>query len=190
VSEQPGSGSDVWNTTASRSYTISGWVQTSHGLVTTTVDRSFDFANGNNLTVQNYRQNTSNDQAIDTVTTTTDSAGTRRHEVDESDDLLAQDMFQATPPHSDHWMLPAHVTLSKTLDVEDSLNGATTFSSSLSNETDGSGVLSEYNSGEYRLANGTDRQVYDYQDSTGACYHHRISAAEGWVTSDHLSTGC
>jgi peptide N-acetyl-beta-D-glucosaminyl asparaginase amidase A len=190
VIEQPGSGSDVWKTTAARSYTISGWVQTSHGIVTTTVDRSFSFANGNDLTVQDYRQNTTDHQTIDTVTTTADSSGTRAHEVAESDDVVAQDMFQATPPHSDYWMLPAHVTLTKTLDVHDSRNGATTFSSSLSNETDGSGVLSEYNSGQYRLANGADRQIYDYEDSTGLCYHRRISAAEGWVTSDRLSTTC
>jgi hypothetical protein len=165
-------------------------VQTSHGLVTTTVDRTFTFANSNNLVVQNYRQNTSDDQTIDTVTTTTDSSGSRRHEIDENDDLVAQDMFQATPPHSDYWLLPAHVTLTKTLGVEDSLNGATTFSSSLSNETDGSGVLSEYNNGQYRLANGSDRQVYDYENSNGVCYDHRISAAEGWVKSDQLSTTC
>jgi hypothetical protein len=190
VSEQPGSGSDVWKTTASRSYAITGWVQTSHGLVQTTVGRSFTFENSNNLTVQNYRQNTTNDQAIDTVTTTTDASGTRRHEVDESDDVLAQDMFQLTPPHSDYWELPAHVSLTKTLGVTDSWNGATIFSSSLSNETDGSGVLSEYDNGQYRLANGADRQVYDYEDSTGVCYHHRISAAEGWVKSDRLSTTC
>ena len=190
VAEQTGSGSDVWNTTASRSYSISGWVQTSHGVVTTTVDRSLNFTNGNNLTVQNYRQNTSNDQSIDTVTTTSDSSGVRRHEVDESDDLLAQDMFQATPPHSDYWMLPAHVTLTKTVDVNNTWNGAPTFSSSLSNETDGSGVLSEYNNGQYRLANGADRQVYGYENSNGICYHHRISAAQGWVKSDKLSTDC
>lgn len=190
VSEQPGSQSDVWKTTASRNYTISGWVQTSHGLVTTTVDRSLSFANGNDLTIQNYRQNTSSDQSIDTVTTTTDPSGVRRHEVDESDDLLAQDMFQATPPHSDYWLLPAHVTLTKTVDVADSLNGAATFSSSLSNETDGSGVLSEFDNGQYRLANGADRQVYDYENSNGVCYHHRISASEGWVKSDQVSTTC
>ena len=190
VSEQPGSGSDVWKTTASRSYTISGWVQTSHGVVTTTVDRSLTFANSNNLTVQNYRQNTTDHQTIGTVTTTADSSGTRRHEVDESDDVVAQDMFQATPPHSDYWMLPAHVTLTKTLDVNDSLDGAPTFSSSLSNETEGSGVLSEYNNGQYRLANGADRQIYDYENSNGVCYHHRISAAQGWVKSDQLSNTC
>jgi len=190
VTEQSGSGNDVWKTSASRSYTISGWVQTSHGIVTTTIDRSLGFANSNNLVLQNYRQNTTDDQTIDTTTTTTDSAGTRRHEVDETDDLLAQEMFQATPPHSDYWVLPAHVTLAKTLGVEDSWNGTPIFSSVLSNTTDGSGVLSEYNDGQYRLANGSDRQVYDYEDSTGLCYHHRISAAEGWVKSDQLSTTC
>jgi hypothetical protein len=190
VSEQPGSGSDVWKTTASRSYRLSGWVQTSHGVVTTTVNRSFTFANSNNLIVQNYRQNTTNDQAIDTLITTTDSSGTRKHDLNESDDVVAQDMFQLTPPHSDYWELPAHVTLTKTLTVNDSRNGAPTFTSSLSNETDGSGVLSEYDNGQYRLANGADRQVYDYHDSTGVCYHHRISAAEGWVKSDQLSTTC
>jgi hypothetical protein len=190
VTEQSGSGNDVWKTSASRSYSISGWVQTSHGIVTTTIDRSLGFANSNNLVVQNYRQNTTDHQTIDTTTTTTDSAGTRRHEVDETDDLLAQEMFQATPPHSDYWVLPAHVTLSKTLGVDDSWNGTPTFSSALSNTTDGSGVLSEYNDGQYRLANGADRQVFDYEDSTGLCYHHRISAAEGWVKSDQLSTIC
>jgi Peptide N-acetyl-beta-D-glucosaminyl asparaginase amidase A len=190
VSEQPGSGSDVWKTTASRSYTISGRVQTSHGLVTTTVDRSLGFANSNNLVVQNYRQNTTDDQTLKTVTTTVDSGGTRHHAVSETDDVVAQDMFQATPPHSDYWILPAHVTLTKTVDVNDDANGAATFSSTLSNSTDGSGVLSEYNDGQYRLANGADRQTYDYSDSTGICFHHRISAAEGWVKSDQLSTSC
>jgi hypothetical protein len=190
VSEQPGSGSDVWKTTASRSYTISGWVQTSHGRVTTTIDRWFGFENSNNLVLQNFRQNTSDDQTLNTVTTTTDSSGTRQHAVTEHDSVVAQDMFQATPPHSDYWELPAHVSLSKTVAVDDSANGATTFSSSLANTTEGSGILSEYNSGEYRLANGADRQDYQYSDSTGVCYRHRISAAQGWVKSDQVSTSC
>jgi hypothetical protein len=190
VSEQPGSGTDVWKTAASRSYTISGWVQTSHGRVTTTIDRSLTFANSNNIVIQNYRQNTTNDQSIDTVTTTADASGTRRHAVDEADDVVAQDMFQLTPPNSDYWELPAHVTLTKNVAVSDSTNGAATFTSSLSNTTDGSGILSEYDNGQYRLANGADRQVYDYEDSTGVCYHRRISAAQGWVTSDQLSTTC
>jgi len=118
--------------------------------VTTTVQRTLGFDNDNNLTVQNYRQNTSDDETLDTVTT----------------------------------------TLTKTLSVRDSANGTQTFGSDLSNTTDGSGVLSEYDDGIYRLANGADRQTYDYTDSTGACYHHRISAAQGWVTADRVTTGC
>ena len=190
VSEQPGSQSDVWHTTASRSYTISGWVDTSHGRVTTTVKRTLGFDDTNNLTVQNYRQNTTDDQTLHTVTTTTDASGTKTHTVDETDAVTAQDMFQATPPHSDYWMLPAHVTVTKTRTESDGSNGATTFTSNLSNSTDGSGVLSEYNDGSYRLANGSDRQDYSYSDSTGVCYDHRISAAQGTVTSDQLSTAC
>lgn len=190
VSEQPGSGSDVWQTSASRSYTIAGWVQTSHGKVTTTIDQSLGFDNSNNLVVQNYRQNTTDNQTLNTVTTTADAAGTTRYAVDETDYVVAQDMFQLTPPRSDYWELPAHVTLTKTVAVQDSANGAATFSSSLSNTTEGSGILSEYDNGFYRLANGADRQDYSYNDSTGVCYQHRISAAQGWVTTDQLSTSC
>lgn len=190
TTEQQGSGSDVWHTSASRSYTVSGSVDTSHGRVTTTVQSTLGFDNDNNLTVQNYRQNTTDDETLDTVTTTSDGAGTRRHEEHETDHVLAQDMFQETPPHADHWQLPAHVTLTKTLSVRDSANGTPTFASDLSNTTEGSGILSEYDDGTYRLANGADRQTYDYTDSTGACYHHRISAAQGWVTADQVTTIC
>ena len=91
--------------------------------------------------------------------TTTDPAGTRRHEEDETGHVLAQDMFQETPPHADHWQLPAHVTLTKTVSVRDSANGTPTFAADLTNTTEGSGVLSEYDDGTYRLANGADRQT-------------------------------
>jgi hypothetical protein len=190
VTEHPGSGSDTWKTDASRDYTVSGWVRTSRGVVTTTVERKTGFANSNDLTVQDYRQNTTDEQNIQTITTTSDVSGVHRHTVNESDHVVAQDMFQATPPHADHWMLPAHVSLTKTVSVRDTIDGTATFGSDLSNTTEGSGVLSEYNDGTYRLADGADRQTYTFTDSTGVCYDRRISAAQGWVTSDNLSQTC
>jgi hypothetical protein len=140
--------------------------------------------------VQDYRQNTSHTQKLHTAVTTADASGTRRHVVDETDAIVAQDMFQETPPHSDYWELPAHVSLAKSVSVGDTADGATTFSSSLANTTEGSGMLSEYDDGQYRLANGADRQDYQYSDSTGTCYRHRIAAAQGYVTSDHVDRSC
>jgi hypothetical protein len=87
-------------------------------------------------------------------------------------------------------MLPAHVTQSKLLSETAVDNGATTFTSMLDDSTQGAGVLSEYDSGQYRLANGTDQQDYSYTDSTGTCYDHSIKAAQGYVTNDKLSTSC
>jgi hypothetical protein len=189
TSEQTGSDHVNYTLDAHRSDTVAGWVQTSAGRVTTTVNSSLSFANTNVFTLKNFRQQTSSDETLDTVTTVAGPAGTFVDHTREEDPLSAVEMFQQ--PLSANWfMLPAQVTQSKLLSVSESTNGTQTFSSNLANTTKGSGVLSEYDSGQYRLANGTDKQTYDYQDSTGVCYSHRISAAQGYVTSDQLSTTC
>jgi hypothetical protein len=189
TNQQTGSQSVNYTLDAQRQYTISGWVQTSAGRVTTTVSRTLDFANTNDFTLQNFRQQTRSDQTLSTVTTTSDSAGTRVDTVAEQDPLTAVEMFQQ-PPGRDSFSLPAHVTQSKIVDESLTDNGTTSFRSSLDNSVQGSGVLSEFNSGQYRLANGTDQQDYGYSDSTGVCYDHAIHAAQGYVTSDKLDTSC
>jgi Peptide N-acetyl-beta-D-glucosaminyl asparaginase amidase A len=187
--QETGSQSTNYTLDAQRSYTIAGWVDTSTGRVTTAVTRSLDFSNTNDFTLTNFRQQTGNDQELKTVTTTTDASGTHVGTVDEHDPLTAVEMFQQ-PSSADFFTLPAHVTQSKLLSVSRIDNGTTTFSSTLSNSTQGAGILSEYNSGEYRLANGTDQQEYVYSDSTGVCYDHSIKAAQGYVTNERLSTSC
>jgi hypothetical protein len=187
--QETGSQSTNYTLAAQRSYTIAGWVETSAGRLTTTVTRSLDFSNTNDFTLTNFRQQTRNDQELKTVTTTADASGTHVSTVDEQDPLTAVEMFQQ-PSSADFFTLPAHVTQSKLLSVSRSDNGTTTFSSTLSDSTQGAGILSEYNSGQYRLANGTDQQDYVYSDSTGVCYDHSIKAAQGYVTSERLSTSC
>lgn len=189
ASEQTGADHVNYTLDAHRSGTISGWVQTSAGKVTTTVTTSLDFTNTNVFSLQNYRQQTTSDQTLDTTTTVTGPAGTEVRHSHEEDPLSAVEMFQQ-PPGTNSFMLPAQVTATKTVTMSDAHDGATTFTSSLSSTTEGSGVLSEFGSGQYRLANGADRQTYDYTDSAGACYHHRISAAQGYVTADQLDTSC
>jgi hypothetical protein len=187
--QQTGSQSTNYTLTAQRGYTIAGWVDTSAGRVTTTVTRKLDFSNTNVFTLTNYRQQTRNDQELKTVTTTTDASGTHVHTVDEQDPLTAVEMFQQ-PTSTDFFTLPAQVAQSKQLSESTVDNGTTTFSSTLNNSTHGAGILSEYNSGQYRLANGTDEQDYAYADSTGVCYDHSIKAAQGYVTNDKLSRSC
>ena len=187
--QQTGSQSTTYTLTAKRSYAIAGWVDTSAGRISTTVTQHLDFANTNDFTLTDFRQQTHNDQELKTVTTTTDASGTHVSTVDEQDPLAAVEMFQQ-PTSTDFFTLPAQVTQSKLLAESTSDNGTTTFSSTLSNTTQGAGILSEFNSGEYRLANGTDQQNYVYSDSSGLCYDHSIKAAQGYVTKDHLSTAC
>jgi hypothetical protein len=187
--QQTGSQSTSYTLTAQRRYTIAGWVDTSAGRVSTTVTSSLDFSNTNDFTLINYRQQTWNQQELRTVTTTTDGSGTHVHTVDEQDPLTAVEMFQQ-PPSTDSFTLPAQVTQAKLLSESRADNGVTTFWSTLSNSTQGAGILSEFNGGQYRLANGTDEQDYSYDDSAGTCYDHSIKAAQGYVTSDRLSRSC
>jgi hypothetical protein len=69
------------------------------------------------------------------------------------------------------------------------VNGAQTFSGSLSHSVNASGLLSRTN-GVTTLSGGRDSEDYVAFDSTGACYHHRIVAAQGWVKSDQLLPSC
>ena len=187
--QQTGTQSVVYTLTANRSYTIAGWVQTSSGRVDTTVTQSLGFTNTNDFALTNYREQTRNDQRITTATTTVDPTGTHARTVDEQDPLTAVEMFQQ-PPSTDFFTLPAQVTQSKILSLQNVDNGTTTFSSNLNNTTQGAGMLSEYGSGQYRLANGTDQQDYEYTESSSLCYHHTIYAAQGYVTADSATRSC
>ncbi len=187
--QQTGAQSVVYTLTANRSYTIAGWVQTSSGRVDTTVTQTLGFTNTNDFALTNYREQTRNDQRITTATTTVDPTGTHARIVDEQDPLTAVEMFQQ-PPSTDFFTLPAQVTQSKILSVQNVDNGTTTFSSNLNDTTQGAGMLSEYGSGQYRLANGTDRQDYEYTESSSLCYHHTIYAAQGYVTADSAARSC
>jgi hypothetical protein len=187
--QQTGTQSVVYTLTANRSYTIAGWVQTSSGRVDTTVTQSLGFTNTNDFALTNYREQTRNEQRITTAITTVDATGTHARTVDEQDPLTAVEMFQQ-PPSTDFFTLPAQVTQSKILSLQNVDNGTTTFSSNLNNTTQGAGMLSEYGSGQYRLANGTDQQDYKYTESSSLCYHHTIYAAQGYVTADSATRSC
>jgi len=89
----------------------------------------------------------------------------------------------------DFWKLPAGVEQSLVRNTTVTVNGSTTFASALDDTVNASGLLSRTN-GITTLSGGRDSEDYIASDSTGACYHHKLVAAEGWVKSDQLLPSC
>jgi hypothetical protein len=188
--ENTGSNGGVFTTSASRPLRVSGYVDTSAGRVTTTVDQTFGFSNTQELNLTNFLENLTHDETIDTVTTTTDPGGTTIRDVSESYPIRMRSLFQVPEQgQKDFFNLPAGVEQSLQRRTTVSVDGSQTFSSWLDDTVNSSGLLSRTN-GITTLSGGRDSEDYIASDSTGACYHHKLVAAQGWVTSDQLLPSC
>jgi hypothetical protein len=188
--ENTGANGGVFTTSASRHLNVSGYVDTSAGRITTTVDQTFGFSNRQELNLTNFLENVSHDETIDTATTTAGPDGTTVRRVSESYPIRMRSLFQI-PEHGqqDFFNLPAGVEQSLQRQTTVSVDGARTFSSWLDDTVNASGLLSRTN-GVTTLAGGRDSEDYIASDSTGSCYHHKLVAAQGWVTSDHMLPSC
>jgi hypothetical protein len=188
--ENTGANGGTFTTAASRHLNVSGYVDTSSGRVTTTVDQTFAFDNQQELDLTNFLENLTHDETIDTVTTTTDPAGTTVHRVSESYPIRMRSLFQVPQQgQKDFFNLPAGVEQSLQRQTTVTVNGSQTFSSWLDDTVNASGLLSRTN-GVTTLSGGRDSEDYIASDSTGACYHHKLVAAQGWVKTDQLLPSC
>jgi hypothetical protein len=188
--ENTGSNGGVFTTTASRHVVTSGYVDTSAGRITTTVDQQFGFANQQQLDLTNFLENLTHTETIGTTTTTSGPSGTTVRRVAESYPIRMRSLFQVPEQgQKDFFNLPAGVEQSLQRSATVSIDGTQTFSSSLADTVNASGLLSRTN-GITTLAGGRDSEDYVASDSTGYCYHHKLVAAQGWVTSDKLLPSC
>lgn len=188
--ENTGSNGGVFTTSASRHLTVSGYVDTSSGRISTTVEQTFGFNNRQELNLTNFLENVTHDETIDTVTTTSGPSGTTVRRVSDSYPIRMRSLFQIPQQgQKDFWKLPAGVEQSLQRSTSVTANGTQTFSSWLDDTVNASGLLSRTN-GITTQSGGRDSEDYIASDSTGACYHHKISAAQGWVTSDQLLRSC
>jgi hypothetical protein len=188
--ENTGANGGVFTTGASRHLTASGYVDTSAGRITTTVEQTFDFANKQELNLTNFLENVTHDETIDTVTTTTAPGATTVRRVSESYPIRMRSLFQIPEQgQKDFFNLPAGVEQSLQRQTTITVNGSQTFSSRLDDTVNASGLLSRTN-GVTTLSVGRDSEEYIASDSTGACYHHKLVAAQGWVKTDQLLPSC
>jgi hypothetical protein len=183
---------------ASRNYTIAGYVDTPAGRVTTTVSSALSFQSHQVLNLVSFTENVQGtESARTTVTVASPSATTVTTTADTypitlvSAFIIPSGAFNPNSnPATVRFLLPAQVSQAWDRAVTVSVNGVEVFSSALSDSVGASAVLEEsLVTGQAAVATGQDSEVYVYTDSTGVCYDHSLTASQGYVTSS-VYPGC
>jgi hypothetical protein len=185
--------SALFNTTASRTSVITGFVDTSSGRVTTTIQQSMSFTNNQVLNLLNGLENLRGTETITTTITTSYSNGTTQAEtIADSYPIAVTSSFIVPIGTADglEFILPAtvHQAIDRTTTI--STNSITTSQTSLSDSIDAKALLVRTSTGTNLASNGETSESYISSNSAGACFNHLLAAAEGTVTVNILKSQC
>ncbi|HLZ20514.1 MAG TPA: peptide-N4-asparagine amidase [Ktedonobacterales bacterium] len=185
--------SATFDTLASRTYTVTGYVKNASGAVTTTtIQQTMTFTNNQVIDLVNFLENLRGTEDVTTTTTISGPDGTTVTTQTLSYPISMSSAFQIPRQQTgDDFVLPA--TISQTLNetTTTQVNGVTTWSSSLSDAIHGQALLMRsLTTGQNVAANGETTEQYVYSDSSGACFNHTLAAAQGFVTVDQLKNNC
>jgi len=175
--------------TSGRRFTVQGYVNTSHGKVTTAVEQTINFSNRQyfKITPTVYIQNITQQTDIRSTTNTSDNTGTHQLAVHQRWPLTV-DLSQITNPDGS---LNQTTTIEQTYHkaLTNSDDGTTTFSSLVSNTVRPSDTL-QFDSSFNLIGNSgqASSQHYKASDSTGFCYSRTLTAAGGVLTG--VVKGC
>lgn len=148
---------------ASRSFTLAGYVDTSHGRVTTSIAQTIGFSNQQtfDITATSYSQDIQQASAVTTTTTVTDSSGT------------STTTRKLSLPLTINYMPTDSSIQQQFVDLRSQqLADGSTRSSKRSNTVAPSATVAQYGSSQH----------YVYTDSSGACYDRTISSTQGYVS--------
>jgi hypothetical protein len=183
-------GSDLISSAVTRDWTVAGYVDTSHGRVTTTVTRHSAYTNSDDVaqggTVQTVKQRDSGW----TRTTTADGPGLGNRQVRQDTWAYPIDMTSTYIPGatSDSYTVNGQVSVARQLtSTETDHGGAWKPTSAVDDQVRAKGNLQRVN-GVVTAADGSDSELYVGTDRSG-CYGHYIAADHGYVTQD-VMTGC
>ena len=186
-----GSG-DVYdmNVTSSHKFNARGYVNTSHGQVTTVVAESASFGNHDVTTNGDtvYEQNIAVQTSATSTSTTIGPSG--------------------TSTTSRNWSFPLQLDYKFALNPDGTSYQATTVDQRFTLQSNEAGADGRYASSRYQTDNATDTlnfdssgnftgpvgqqssQTYRFNDSTGACYSRTVDAAAGAVTQVKDGIAC
>ncbi|MCQ4084651.1 hypothetical protein NGB36_29765 [Streptomyces sp. RB6PN25] len=176
--------------TAQRSWSISGYVDTSHGRVITTVGQQLAYTNSDAVSKTGQRQVM---RQTDAGTTTIRTQGpgqaetTARHAwsypIDVDSDVISDVDYN-------NYDLQATVAQGRVLldTLQDGRSGAWRTTGTTDDHLNATGELARKD-GAVLSADSTSSEQYTGTTDSGACYERTLRAAHGWITSDTGGSG-
>lgn len=190
-----GVGSGTVTTTNSHNFTIAGYVNTSHGRVTTTLNEAVNFSNKTYIALTSTNEEIQKEvqsSTVDARTTTQEGPLFTTHE--------SRFSYPFTISLTDTFLASGDVPQVTSIDQQfqkeetDTLGGFPIFSSSVSNE------VKTQDSTEFVLANGgyslgpstgqSSQQTYRSRDSRGSCYSRTLTAVNLELTKVENQQDC
>ncbi|KAL8167359.1 hypothetical protein V2J09_008858 [Rumex salicifolius] len=170
----------TFETKMSRSISSTGWVKSSHGLIITTFNQDFGFANSmileNDGNVQTVNQTIEFNSSVSTMI-----PSSRADNTIISHKTFPLYLYTAQIDQGDNtYAILANVTLGFNNEKTESL---------LKNSQDATGVLVIKN-GLLVSGSGKTRQMYKYDSCTDPCYFRNVSSSNYAITYDLESTKC
>jgi Peptide N-acetyl-beta-D-glucosaminyl asparaginase amidase A len=194
VLDANGLGSGVDTVTNAEKFTISGYVNTSHGRVTTKVEQTSNFSSAATITssATAYIQNNVNTSTTHTKVTTSEGPLFATKETDFS--------YPITVNLDEEFLASGNITEQTSIDQKfqrdetDSFLGFPIFKSSVTNEVTPTDLaLFVLTPNGYELGQNSDmssKQTYIYKDSFGRCYDRTLTAAANVLTGVEDKKNC
>lgn len=179
-------------TDLSRHFVIEGYVNTSHGRVTTTVDQTVSFADtqGFDITANDYRQISDQLTKVEGVSRSTIGSFVSGEFASRYSYPLHVDVNEAFESNGDISILTA---IKQGYDQHTSLGigGFPLYSADVHNQVAGSDTL-VLDSGFHIISHSGQQTTQDFAfgDSLGGCYRSSVSSANNLVTAYSTGTGC
>jgi hypothetical protein len=180
----PVSGTNLITADASRDWSVSGYVDTSHGRVTTTVSQHATYQNTDKIWQSGeYQTVDQKDQGYNVVTT--NGLSTK----DTWSYPISMTASYVPDTTGSGFLLTAQVSQARFTTTAVGLGDAWLTTGSIADQVKAGGVLQRDDSGVTLQADGQDSEDYQSQSFAEPCYHHVIQADHGQVTSD-TQPGC
>ncbi|HEX4790466.1 MAG TPA: peptide-N4-asparagine amidase [Actinospica sp.] len=175
----PAAGTDLITTSAARDWTVRGYVDTSHGRVTTTVSQHLRYQNTDKIWDGGEDQTvTQTDQGYNDVTT---DGLTTRGSWQYPISMTASYVPDST---GSGFLLQAQVSQARLTQTSTGFGSVLLPTGRISDRVAAGGVLQVSDTGTTLQADGQDSEDYQSSGLTAPCYHHVIRAEHGQVTSD------